>query len=489
MATCHATGTGTWGGTDTANFTGGSGAATTGTGTGQRPGATDDLIIDSGVALTLSTIATVNSLTFPASTAGTSLEISDGQSLTSTAASSIPAAGAGGTNTIQIGSGVSGSFTCSAGITITGNATAGVQSTLQMAAGSTFNLTGTMSFAGTAAQARFIGNATATVALNGGTFSTGGAVVTNSVKITSTGTSAINHSTLTWGNWTITGGTLTLGAAQTIGNTLNGLTITNNATLNCSTFLLTCNASGVGKGLNATGTIAGSGGLTLNGASPQISGTCLYTNTGTFTVSGVTQPSFIAGANYSFKGTLALSTAAIIIGTMSSPITLQSTVGGTPFSITRASGTLAGNWLILKDSAASGGATFNARNSVDNTGNSGWNIFAPYSLTASVGSFILTGFDAIFNKTLSFVMDVGSFVLTGFSASFSKAFGALTANVGNFVLTGFPAILSWVQHGTNYLLNASVGFFTLTGEPATLFLSPMNRTTRLTSSLALRKIK
>src|SRR6185503_9021035 len=61
-AACNATGTGTWKGTDTANFLNCTGAASTGTGTGNRPGAADTLTINEGVVITLSGNQTITSL-------------------------------------------------------------------------------------------------------------------------------------------------------------------------------------------------------------------------------------------------------------------------------------------------------------------------------------------------------------------------------------------------------------------------------------------
>lgn len=61
-AACNATGDGTWGGTDTANFTSCTGAASGGSGTGNRPGSADDLTINDGINITLSVDATITSL-------------------------------------------------------------------------------------------------------------------------------------------------------------------------------------------------------------------------------------------------------------------------------------------------------------------------------------------------------------------------------------------------------------------------------------------
>lgn len=60
-----------------------------------------------------------------------------------------------------------------------------------------------------------------------------------------------------------------------------------------------------------------------------------------------------------------------------------------------------------------------------------------YSISCAVGSFTLTGIDALFNKTLSMIASVGSFVLTGIDATFNMGKGII-ASVGSFILTGNP---------------------------------------------------
>jgi len=54
-------------------------------------------------------------------------------------------------------------------------------------------------------------------------------------------------------------------------------------------------------------------------------------------------------------------------------ITLESTASGTPYTISKASGLLNVNYYSVKDCIATGGATFNAYNSTDATGNIDWN--------------------------------------------------------------------------------------------------------------------
>jgi hypothetical protein len=59
-------------------------------------------------------------------------------------------------------------------------------------------------------------------------------------------------------------------------------------------------------------------------------------------------------------------------GISGSLITIQSTVAGSPFTISKASGTLTKNYYSIKDCTATGGATFVAYNSTNVSGNTGW---------------------------------------------------------------------------------------------------------------------
>lgn len=64
-------------------------------------------------------------------------------------------------------------------------------------------------------------------------------------------------------------------------------------------------------------------------------------------------------------------------GTSTNQIILRSTTSGVPFTITKSSGTVDAYYLDIKDSNATGGATWNARNSNDSGNNTGWNFLGP----------------------------------------------------------------------------------------------------------------
>ncbi len=82
------------------------------------------------------------------------------------------------------------------------------------------------------------------------------------------------------------------------------------------------------------------------------------------------------GASVSFEAgeTTTILTDFNLNGTKAAPITLNSTVTGTQATISKASGTVDGIYLVMQDIAATGGATFNASQTIDNGNNTGWNI-------------------------------------------------------------------------------------------------------------------
>lgn len=87
---------------------------------------------------------------------------------------------------------------------------------------------------------------------------------------------------------------------------------------------------------------------------------------------------FKSGATVQFyNGTeITINDELIIDGIPSQPVTLHSYESGIPFTFIKTSGTVNANYLILQDNIATGGATFNALQSIDNGGNTGWNIEA-----------------------------------------------------------------------------------------------------------------
>jgi len=86
-------------------------------------------------------------------------------------------------------------------------------------------------------------------------------------------------------------------------------------------------------------------------------------------------------------------------GISGSLITLQSTSAGTPYTISKASGTLEVEYYSIKDCTASGGATFNAVNSTNVSGNTGWSF--SYTLHLIANALASVGLQKSSAKALS----------------------------------------------------------------------------------------
>jgi hypothetical protein len=290
-AACNATGSGSW--STTANFLNCTGAASGGSGTGLRPSAADTLTINSGVALTVDTNATISSLAFAASTAATSVTVNNGVTFTVTGTTTISSPGAGGTNTITVGGGTSGIFSSNA-VQIPGSATAGRTSTLNLLAGGTLTVNG-LSFSGTAAQSVFNNSAAATINL-AGTMSTRGTVTINSgTTLNTSGTTALNRAT-TFGILNVNSGTTTMGGVAItyagLVTVANGATLTTSSATGTKTFSagITVNSGGsfdLLTGSNFASVTSFGGNITANGTTFRTgSGAVTLTGTGTRTISG-----------------------------------------------------------------------------------------------------------------------------------------------------------------------------------------------------------
>ncbi len=245
--------------------------------------------------------ATVSALTMCVSgTCSKATTLTLTQNLTVTGAVTINAPGASITNQIVVNT-----STLSAGsIAIAGSSTNRIAK-LGATTGKII-LTGSgISFSGTAAQAQLTTTGAATIQLTGtnSTIGTGGTIsLAAGTNLTSSGaTDAVTYATAitTWGTITVSSGQLTLsGAAETS----TGVSISSGATLTDggNSRLLTV----TGNYANS-GTHAGTGGVTVSGASSVISGTSgAVTNTGTFTISGTTAPSISSGSTLTFSGTV-----------------------------------------------------------------------------------------------------------------------------------------------------------------------------------------
>lgn len=83
--------------------------------------------------------------------------------------------------------------------------------------------------------------------------------------------------------------------------------------------------------------------------------------------------------NFVASSTQTITSAFDAVGSAGNLITLQSDSGGNAFTLSKSSGTITADYCSIKDSVATGGATWNATNSVDGGGNSGWNFISNFS--------------------------------------------------------------------------------------------------------------
>lgn len=102
-----------------------------------------------------------------------------------------------------------------------------------------------------------------------------------------------------------------------------------------------------------------------------------------------------------------------------------------------------------------------------------------YDMPAGVGSFTLTGIDALFSKGYVLACTVGAFTLTGITTILTSA-RSMIASVGAFTLTGVTALLE-----RGYTLVASVGSYILTGISVLLSGSGSWKTTNQSKSSAI----
>ena len=216
-----------------------------------------------------------------------------------------------------------------------------------------------------------------------------------------------------------------------------------------------------------------------------VSGTATLEGSNTFanlTLEPGASVTFEEGETTTINNNLSLS------GTSALPITLGSTVPGTAATLAKASGTVNGTYLILQDITATGGATFNAAQSIDNGNNTGWNItvitgqdyywvgdggnwsdFATHWATTSGGSTMHTAVPGVLDNVIfdanSFSV-AGEFVVIDDSQANFNDFDASAVSNG-FTLSGLGKELniygSVLKPAT---VNMSVGTITLLSDEA-----------------------
>lgn len=326
-----------------------------------------------------------------------------------TAADDVVLASTSGNVTIDTGAvgrslsctGYTGTLTHTAGVTLTlGDATAGAGNVaLLLVSTMTYTLgaadTSAITFVSTSATTQTIttggktlGNWTVNCASNGSyqlaDSNTTGATAT--VTLTK-GTLDLNGQTCSWGKVTNSNSnirTLTMGSSTvTLKGTSNiwFISTATNLTLNpgTSTIVISDTSSsakmftGGGKtynNLSITG--GGAGTVTLSGA-----------NTfNTFTINAPKSVVFPSSATTTV-------TSFVAVGSAGNVITITATTSGTAATLSQASGTVNSDYLSLKDSAATGGATWNAgSHSTNVSGNSGWLFGSVLSVTQTAAGRI-----------------------------------------------------------------------------------------------------
>jgi hypothetical protein len=275
----------------------------------------------------------------------------------------------------------------------------------------------------------------------GGTFQLQDALLMGTARtLTHTnGTIDLNGKTLTVGtayttatgtkNLTFNGGTLVCPtAATTAFNNAQPTNYTTTAGTGTGKISMTAATAktfvGGGSTFNCTLSNDGAGALTISGA-----------NTFTNIANGVQPTSFVFPI-----ATTQTFTNWNVSGTSGNLVTITSGTAGVPALLSKASGTVSSNYLSLKDSTATGGATWYAgANSTNVSGNLGW-IFsaAPvnnYAITALNGSYTLNGYSIGIYKSRSLISGYGSYSLAGQSATLTRGF-LLSPQNGLYSLTG-----------------------------------------------------
>lgn len=217
------------------------------------------------------------------------------------------------------------------------------------------------------------------------------------------------------------GGTWTLGSALTLGSTRSltltagtfdsagyALTTGNFISTNSNTRSVTLGSSTVTIADSATAwNFATTTNLTFSGASSTIVMTSASAKTfsgggltygklthgggGIMTISGSNTFSELANSAQPVAVRFTTSTTQTVTtfsyaGTAGNLVTIDSTTATVTATLSKASGTVNASYLSIRDSTATGGATWNASNSTDVSGNTGWNFGAA---GAATGNFFM----------------------------------------------------------------------------------------------------
>jgi len=270
--------------------------------------------------------------------------------------------------------------------TLAGSEAQTISGSLTLASGMTLSYTGIWTFNGTGVH---------TITSAGKTF--GGSIRIN--DSTGVGSFTLQDAFSSTSSLNVWGGTFDANDFNITATLFNSATFTNTRTINMGsgTWTLTgtnvnaWNISVTNLTLNEeTSTIKLTGGSTtpigfVGAGETYYNLWIATTTTGENQISGnntFTQLRIDAGRDVEFANgsTTTIASAAGVVwnGTSGNNISLHSATGGTAWTISVASGTVTGDYLTLQDSTATGGATFNATNSTDVSGNTGWNFLVSF---------------------------------------------------------------------------------------------------------------
>jgi len=198
----------------------------------------------------------------------------------------------------------------------------------------------------------------------------------NSVNHTA-GTLNINGQTCNFTAFASSGSTartLTMGASSFTSRTFNFTLSGSNLTFNADTSTIIMTASGR--------TWANEGYTFYN---VTLSGTGVQSFTGTCTINVLTISGVGATMRITSGKTITLLSTPVMSGTAGNLKSIDSTVAGSPGTLSKASGTISLDYLNIKDNTATGGATWNpGSNSVNQGGNTGWLFTTTVKLIASI---------------------------------------------------------------------------------------------------------
>jgi hypothetical protein len=202
--------------------------------------------------------------------------------------------------------------------------------------------------------------------------------------------------------------TVTCGAA---GNAWNAGTTTN-LTFNAGTSNIIMSRSSASK------TFIG-GGLTYNILSQGGSGTLIVTGSNTF--ADIQNPYKTTGAtviNFT-SGTTQTVSAFTASGEAGRVLTIESTVGGSAATLSKASGTVTVAHCTIKDLTATGGATWVATSSTDAGGNTGWTFQSGANVDVPLSSVAVAAYAPTIQTGVNIAVPVKSVAVAAFAPAVS----------------------------------------------------------------------